>query len=124
MNYEVEKQVPKALNALKDISEFMPTGQESSSDYTRKMKYISQAMAEFGKSFTTNQFIMNSFLDLARSSDGDQYLVFQWQGSPFPRGHKVLIPSKYYKFRGHQICGLLGAPPSKRCDSPTNMDPM
>jgi hypothetical protein len=124
MNYEVEKQVPKALIALRDISEFMPTGQESSSDYTRKMKYISKAMAEFGKSFTTNQFIMNSFLDLAKSGDGDQYLVFQWQGSPFPRGFKVLIPSKYYKFRGHQICGLLGAPPRQRCDSPTNMDPM
>jgi hypothetical protein len=125
MNWEVEKNLPKALEALKEMSRTKPVGDELPKDFDKKVKAYAKSMADFGKYFTKNQFIMNTFVELAHSSSGDQYLVFQWQGTSFQRGYKVLIPSKYYKFRGHQICGVIGAPLKERCDTPlTSRDPM
>jgi len=122
---EVEKSVPKAIEALKEMAASKPVGDELPKDFDKKVKFFSKFMGDFGKHFTRNQFVMNAFLDIARTSPGDQFLVFQWQGAAFPRGSKVLIPSKYFKFRGHQICGVIGAGLKDRCDTPiTNRDPM
>jgi hypothetical protein len=121
---ETANSVPKALRALSEVSKLLPKGDEIPKEYEKKLKEFSKAFAEFGQEFSKNQFILNAFIDLARSSPGDVYLVFQWQGSGFPRGSKVLIPSKYFKLSGHKVCGQIGAVLKERCDSPTNFDPM
>jgi len=121
---EVKKSIPRAVNLLKEMSEGIPTGKEEPKVYVKKLKAFAKNMADFGANFAKNQFTLNAFLNLARKSPGDQYMVFQWQGSPFARGYKVLLPSKKYKFKGHQICGIIGSNLKDRCDRPTKMDPM
>jgi hypothetical protein len=120
---ETEKEIPKALKALSEMQEILPHGNEAPKEYKNKIKKFAGLMAEFGQHLTSNQFVLNAFAERIVAGPGDSYLVFQWKGVPFPRGRKVLIPSKLYQASGQTLCGRK-EDALERCVPPNDMTPM
>jgi hypothetical protein len=121
---EIDEYTSQAYKALNELSKLIPTGKEGVHEYKKKYKQFAKQMTKFGEGFSKNHFILHAFLNIARVSNGDQFLVFQWQGSHFPRQQKVLIPSKKFIFTGHQVCGIMGQTELDDCQRPLVLTPM
>jgi len=93
-----------ASQALKRMALNLPTGKESVQGMEKKLKEFASIMADFGEGILNNQFVLKTFLDIARKiSGGDQHLVVQWQGENIGKGERVIIPSSLYTVIGNKV---------------------